>query len=264
MILIHLSDTHFGTEMRPVQTALLDFLHQSPPDLILLTGDITQRATSAQFAAAAHFIQQLPQCPLLAVPGNHDISSHNLWERFMQPYAAFNTVFGSELEPCFENEQLLLVCVNSTRRYRQKDGEISAQQIVAVETRLMATEPGKLKILATHHPFDVVLRRDNKNRIHNAHQALQRWASAGLDLVMGGHIHYPFFAPLQSRYKTLSRPVWIAQAGTAISRRIRDGKPNSFNRLVIGVEMSETRLERWDYLEKRGFCKAAVETPWSH
>lgn len=262
MILIHLSDTHFGTEMLPVQTALIDLLNQSPPDLILLTGDITQRATPAQFAMAARFIQQLPQCPLLAVPGNHDISSHNLWERFIQPYAAFNAVFGSELEPSFENEQLLLVCVNSTRRYRQKDGEINATQIDAVEARLRATPNDKLKILATHHPFDVVLRRDHKNRIHNAHEALKRWASVGLDLVMGGHIHYPFFAPLHGRYHTLTRQVWIAQAGTAISRRIRDGKPNSFNRLVVGTTLAETRLERWDYIEKHGFYKAAVEIPW--
>lgn len=112
--LLQISDPHFGTEQDHVMRALLQLIEECQPDAVLLSGDVTQRARRNQFAAAQKFIDQLP-CPLLAVPGNHDIPLFNLAARFTNPYGNYKRVFGDDLEPEFENDDVLVIGVNTTR-----------------------------------------------------------------------------------------------------------------------------------------------------
>src|SRR5690606_31580206 len=141
--LLHLSDLHFGTEDPEVAAALLQLAREQQPDLCLLSGDITQRARRAQFAAARAFVQQLP-APVLAVPGNHDLPLFNLPLRLLNPYGNYRRAFGPSLEPQLERDDLLLIGVNSTRPARHKDGEVSAAQIERVAARLRQARPGQL------------------------------------------------------------------------------------------------------------------------
>lgn len=109
---LQISDPHFGTEQPHVMQALLRLSSEQQPDVTLLSGDITQRARRAQFAAAREFIQQLPG-PVLAVPGNHDIPLFNLVARWLNPYGNYRRAFGDQLEPECETEGLLLLCLNT-------------------------------------------------------------------------------------------------------------------------------------------------------
>ena len=264
MIVVQLSDTHFGTEQPEVIEALVSWLTEHEPELVIFSGDITQRARRSQFAAARAFIDRIPKHDLLTVPGNHDLPLFDLTRRLLNPYGHYREFFGNDLEPSFENEQLLVVSVNSTHPARHKDGAITQAQIERVEQQLRAAPAHKVKILVAHHPFDIVLTRDEENLMHNADAALQRWAEAGLDLVLGGHIHFPFTASLRGRYPNLARDVWCVQAGTATSRRVRHSKPNSFNRLIVGEKHSDVCIERWDYgSEDRRFQCVAHFQPWS-
>ena len=97
-VLLQISDTHFGTEQPPVVAALLALARQQAPELVVLSGDITQRARPAQFKAAWIFTEQLA-APLLAIPGNHDIPLFDLWARLRHPYARHCAAFGADLEP---------------------------------------------------------------------------------------------------------------------------------------------------------------------
>lgn|SRR3989338_1846847 len=250
-IIVQISDTHFGTEQPAVVAAMEAHVQAHGADLLVLSGDITQRARGAQFAAARAFLQRLEGHGVpasLVIPGNHDLPLFNLVSRFIAPYDQYQQHFGEDLEPSFENDELLIIGLNTTHPKRHKDGLVTHEQVQAVTQRLAHSDPAKLRIVVAHQPFGSLVLSDLENLQHGALAALTRWADAGLDMVMGGHIHLPYVLPLRNQYPSLSRDIWIIQAGTTLSSRVRGNAPNSFNRLYLGPRGSkEVRVERWDY-----------------
>lgn len=248
-VVLQISDTHFGTEQPQVADALVGLALQQRPDLVVLSGDITQRARPAQFRAARAFVDRLG-APVLAVPGNHDIALFALWSRLVHPYARHAAAFGQDLEPVHATDDLLVIGVNTTRPWRHKNGEVSLQQVGRVARLLEGAEPAQLRIVVVHQPVAVTLDEDRPNRLRGHAAALERWAAAGADLVMGGHIHLPYVLMLQG----LVRPLWAVQAGTAVSSRVRKGVPNSVNLLHwnAGLAAARCRIEQWDFVAGAG------------
>lgn len=236
--------------------ALAALARQQRPDLLVLSGDITQRATTAQFRAARDFTRRLG-VPVLAVPGNHDIPLFDVWTRLRRPYARFSAAFGADLEPVHSSPDLLVVCVNTTRAWRHKHGQIGAPQVDRVAGHLEGATSAQLRVVVVHQPIAVTLAEDLPNRLRGHAAALARWAAAGADLVMGGHIHLPFVLALHG----LARPMWAVQAGTAVSLRVRQGAPNSVNLLRWGADAVPgcCSIEQWDYsADDRTFMRAKV------
>ncbi len=248
MNLLHISDPHFGTEQAPVAEALAALVHAQRPDALILSGDITQRATAAQFAAARRFVDRLGIGHRLVLPGNHDIPLLNLWQRFARPYARYLAAFGPALESELETPELLAIGVNTTRRWRHTDGEVSATQVERVAQRLQRASPGQLRIVVTHQPIHVFRPRDEHNLLHGHAFAARAWAAAGADLVLGGHIHLPYVRPVSERYPELPRTLWCVQAGTAVSSRIRREAANSVNLIRYEPQPQACSVERWDYI----------------
>lgn len=241
MRLLHLSDPHFGTELPDVSAALQRWVATHRPALIMLGGDITQRARRRQFQAARDFLDGL-QCPVIAVPGNHDIPLFNLAARIRSPYGNYQRAFGEQLEPALESNELLVIGVNSTTPRRHKNGELTAAQIERVRQRLARARPQQLRIVLQHHPVRAVERRDQANLAIGHEQAISAWVGAGLDVLLSGHIHLPYVLPLCG---AAGRRGWAVQAGTALSHRVRGGVPNSFN--VLDYDGTHCIAERWDY-----------------
>jgi 3',5'-cyclic AMP phosphodiesterase CpdA len=264
---MHLSDPHFGTEQPHVLEALLRVANVQRPDLVVLSGDITQRAHRAQFRAAREFVDRLGTPCTLAIPGNHDIPLFNLAARLFWPYANFQREFGA-LAPEFESPELLVVTVITTRRGRHKNGQVSSQQVEHVAERLSRAHEGQLRVVVVHQPIAVQREHDAHDRLRGHAKATQRWADAGADLVLGGHIHLPYVLPLHERVPGLKRRLWAVQAGTALSSRVRDGVPNSINLLRWGGPLPAGRceIERWDFHhEATAFepvAKTVAETGW--
>lgn len=248
-LLIHMSDPHFGTEQAPVMAALHRLVQQQAPEVAILSGDITQRARPSQFRAAREFIDQLAVPATLVIPGNHDIPLFNLAARLFIPYANFAREFGNELEPIFESEHLLVIALNTTRRYRHIDGVVSSAQIERVAARLGQATDAQLRIVVTHQPVCVTESEDAPNLLHGHAAAIRRWAAAGADLVLGGHIHLPFVCALHERDAALPRRIWAVQAGTALSTRIRYNAGNSVNLIRYGAGLAARccTVERWDF-----------------
>lgn len=261
-LLLQISDTHFGTERPEVVAALRRLADRLRPDVLVVSGDITQRARPAQFEAARLFVDSLQVPHVLAIPGNHDISLFNPFSRLLVPYRRYSRCFGSDLEPELELPDLMLLMVNSTRRWRHVDGELSARQIERVAQRLRDADTGQLRIVVTHQPMAVCTTTDRHNLLHGHSDAIAAWSEAGADLLLGGHIHLPFVRPLQQDVAGLRRPTWVVQAGTAVSSRIRHEADNSVNLIRTGTALSSTdsdaaaarsaELERWDFDNKAG------------
>jgi 3',5'-cyclic AMP phosphodiesterase CpdA len=267
-MLLHISDTHFGTEQRPVVDALLRLVHEQPPEQVILSGDVTQRARHAQFDAARAFVERLGAARTVVIPGNHDIPLFNLAARVLAPYAGFVGAFGAELEPVVESPRWLVIALNTTRPQRHKQGEVSARQVERVAERLQAAREEQLRIVVVHQPIAVIRDEDEVNLLRGHADAIARWSSAGADLVLGGHIHLPYVLALHERMPGLARRVWAVQAGTAVSHRVRRGAPNSVNLIRWGDPLPPGRcvVERWDYsAQVGGFAKVSatpVATGW--
>jgi hypothetical protein len=185
---------------------------------------------------------------LVAIAGNHDIPLFQLLSRALSPYAGFLREF-EQLEPVLDTPHLLVVSVKTTRRYRHTNGEVSKAQIDAVAQRLRRARDAQLRIVVVHQPIEVQRAEDEHDRLRGHEPAARGWADAGADLVLGGHIHLPYVLPLHERLPGLTRRVWAVQAGTAVSRRVRDGISNSVNLLRWGGALPTGRcvVERWDY-----------------
>ena len=268
-VLLHLSDTHFGTEQAPVVEALVALAARLRPRAVVLSGDITQRALPGQFRAARAFVDRLG-APLLAIPGNHDIALFHLWDRLRQPYARYSAAFGATLEPVHRCDDWLVIGVNTTRPWRHRHGEVSAAQIDRVSELLRTARPGQVRVVVVHQPMAVTEPQDRPHRLRGHAQAQRAWAAAGADLVLGGHIHLPFVREVP----TGSRRLWVVQAGTAVSSRTRPGVPHSVNvlRSVAGAAGGRwgeggpaatgpgCQIEQWDFVPAAGAFECAAVT----
>lgn len=239
----HLSDPHFGTILPGVLEGLLETLNELKPDIILLTGDITQRARRRQFQDAKKFTHALPAARFIAVPGNHDIPLFNLFARLFNPYFGFKNLFKDQLEKDHRIGDILVTGLNSTSQWRHVQGAFDCKRL---EKRLKAqsesplSSPPKVHIAAFHHPMDCAKPQDEKNLLIGRDQVIEILARYRVDLIIGGHIHDPYVALSTVRYPKTERTMIIGVAGTCASWRTRKNAPNSFN--LIEVDTRSTPL----------------------
>ncbi len=234
----HLSDPHFGTQPPGVMDALRLALAALSPSAIVLSGDITQRARTEQFRSARKFRGSFAPTPFLATPGNHDIPLENVLGRALFPYRGYLREFGGALAEGVRLGGVEIAAINSTRRYRHVQGEISAGQIPAFDPE----SPARVRVLAFHHPMDCPTPKDDRNVLKGSARAALELERARIDLVLGGHIHDPWVSLSNARYLDVKRAFVISVAGTCLSWRTRAGAPNSFHWIEIEPEASEPAL----------------------
>ncbi len=257
--IVHISDTHFGTEKAPVKAALIEAVNQLAPDVLVWSGDITQRARRKQFLKAKNFLGSLNYKELICLPGNHDIPLYNLPVRFFAPYSGFQRFFPAKHSVNrVVSEPLAIIGVNSCNPKHYKNGFFSNSLIREVEQFLLSVPSNWLKVVVAHHPVDVIQESDTENIVVGAEFALSRWSAAGMDIIMGGHIHFQFSRELNIRYPHVSPLTRVVQAGTAMSSRVRYGLPNSFFHLQVPSDKHESVIECWDYSKEiQGFSPSA-------
>ncbi|MDO5692440.1 MAG: metallophosphoesterase [Pseudomonadota bacterium] len=251
-MILHLTDTHFGTERAEVVRGLMGWARQHRPRLIVLSGDVTQRARPRQFGAARAFVDALCAASgidsardVLLLPGNHDIPLFNLPLRLLAPYGRYSRFSGAGLNPLIRRDDTWLIGVNTTRPWRHKHGEISGAQIERVAARLRAAPPGALRVVVTHQPLWVVQRQDRRDLARNHAAAARAWCAAGADLFLAGHIHQSFVAPMPCA----PHRAWVVQTGTAVSTRVRVQVPNTMHVIDPHPPQTDRRATvwRWDW-----------------
>lgn len=230
----HISDLHFGREDPLIADVLLRDLYRDRPSVVVVSGDLTQRAKRKEFRAAKEFLEQIP-IPKVIVPGNHDIPLYNLFGRFIKRLSRFRKNISKNIDEVYKDDELAIFGINSARSFTFKEGRISLKQIAQLEKNLAAIDDSKLKILVTHHPLPTLGRSG---------LALPVLEEGGIDLLLTGHIHEMSVGDLKADMMLSERSILAFGAGTAISGRTR-GEPNSYNMICCEEEKITLRLRVW-------------------
>jgi 3',5'-cyclic AMP phosphodiesterase CpdA len=240
----HISDLHFGKELSEVADALVADLRACAPSLVVASGDFTQRARRAQFAAARSYLTLLPT-PQLVVPGNHDVPLFDVARRFLSPLTRYRTYIGADPDPTFVDDEILVVGINTARSFTWKNGRISVEQIAALDRRLSAGGL-RVKIVVTHHPFLPPPRDAGIDLVGRAARAIEVLDRCNVDLLLAGHLHQGYAGDIRSHYPAARRAMIAVQAGTAISCRMREGEPNAYNLLHIERRLITIEVRAWN------------------
>ena len=255
--LIHLSDLHFGRINAAVIQPLIDTIARVRPDLIAVSGDLTQRARKDQFQDAQAFLRALP-FPQIIVPGNHDVPFYNVYARFLLGLSRYQRYITEDLEPFYADSEIAVLGLNTSRALALKGGRVNRMQVARVVERLRTLGDDVVKIIVTHHPFDLPEYYPSRALVGRARMALKRLSGRGIDLFLAGHLHVSHAAPATLRFKINGRSALFIQAGTATSTRER-GEANAFN--VLYIDRPNITVERysWD-LNHRLFVASASNT----
>lgn len=226
--ILHISDTHFGTEVPAVVEAIVKQAVALKPDIVILSGDVTQRARRAEFAAAKEFFTRIGAPVHLAVPGNHDLPLYDVFTRSLNPYRFYRKFFGPR-QQVWHDGRMAIACLDATHPLRHTRGKTklkSARDLL--ESARRAIGPNGLLGVAEHQPLDVKIPNDMPEILMNAAQTAQLFAEYRVDIVFSGHVHFPLIRDTRELFR-LPRHFIISGAGTAVSRRTRSNAPNSFN-----------------------------------
>jgi 3',5'-cyclic AMP phosphodiesterase CpdA len=241
--LVHLSDLHFGRVDAALLDPLRDLIQRLAPDVVIVSGDLTQRAKSEEFEAARAWLDTLPG-PQIIVPGNHDISLYNVLRRFLMPLDRYKRYITDDLNPVYIDGEIAVLGVNTARSLTFKDGRVNQEQVDQIRATLSGLSPDVTRVVVTHHPFDLP-GADEADLVDRADMAMTAFSELGIDVLMAGHLHLSHAGNTQARYKISEYAALVVQAGTATSTRER-GEVNSFN--VIRIEAQRIEVDRygWD------------------
>ena len=238
--IVHLADLHFGNEDPPLVEALSRRIAALRPDLVAVSGELTQRARRTQFQAARRFLDALP-CPWISVPGNHDIPLFNPFRRFVTPVRRFQRHISSDLAPLYADGEMAILGINTARSNVLKEGRISRPQIDLIRHRLLQLAPQVLKIVVVHHPFVAHPDEPHRTMVGRGREFLEVAEECGLDLILAGHTHLGYGDDVRLTYEGIARAILVFQSGTATARSLRGGESNAFN--LITVDRPRLRLE---------------------
>jgi 3',5'-cyclic AMP phosphodiesterase CpdA len=241
--LVHISDLHFGRTDPTVVAALREEIRAYAPDMVVVSGDLTQIAEPQEFIDAKSFLDSLG-APVFAIPGNHDIPPTNLWERFTDPYKRWQRYYSEIKEPVWCNDEVALIGVNTARRagwhWNWAHGRVTKRQLDGLDGRLGDLPAGVVRIVVAHHPFLPPEKAPETRLVGRVDKALALFAKHDVRIVLAGHLHraYSRIAPVGP-----GSSVVVVQAGTATSTRLRD-ESNAYNRFVVtkGLVQLQTRV----------------------
>lgn len=241
---VHLSDLHFGRIDPVVAEALQHTVKLLGPDVLVVSGDFTQRARSWQFRAARTYLDSLPQ-PQLLVPGNHDVPLHNVFARFLGPLRKYRRHMTDDVMPFYVDDEIALIGTDTTRSFTIGGGGIRRRELRRILHLLKELPPSVVRVLVAHHPFDEPHAGAPFGRARPGPEAVEQLACEGIDVFLTGHLHVTFAGPTAKRYNVGGRSALIVEAGTAISTRMR-GEPNAFNLLRVDRHAITVEHLVWD------------------
>lgn len=243
--IVHLSDLHFDKIDAHLIEPAVEAVNSINPDVLAVSGDLTQHAHANEFEAAMGFLRRLPG-RLIVVPGNHDMAFYNIWRRATQRLRLFRELVSNDPEPFYSDDEIAVLGLNTARVTHLRDGRIRGWQVRRMEERMAAAPPDAVRVLVTHHPFDLPVDFHQRELVGRGREYLPRVVKC-IDVMLAGHMHISFAGPTAVRFKIEGHSAIFVQAGTALSTRRRT-ECNSFHTIRVSHGAIET--EQW--LESHG------------
>lgn len=240
----HISDLHFGRIDEPVVEGLVADLQERSPTVLVVSGDVTQRARRRQYEEAAAYLRRLPG-PMIVVPGNHDVPLWDVFRRFLSPLGRYRRYITDDLFPSFSDDELFVLGINTARSFTRTSGWIGDQQLQEVRRRMCSIRSGIFKVLVTHHPFIPAPRKPNSDVIIGGEAALGRLEECGVDMLLAGHLHLAYHDDVRAHHPARRRSVLSVQAGTATSTRRRH-EPNAYNWITVSPRLVTVSVRVWN------------------
>jgi 3',5'-cyclic AMP phosphodiesterase CpdA len=256
---VHLSDIHFGRLDPATVPPLHGAITRLRPDLLAVSGDLTQRARRGEFAAAKLFLESLP-FHRLVVPGNHDVPLYNVFTRFVTPLARYQNAITNDLSPVHRDEEVIAVGVNTARSWTWGEGRINVRQVDDVVSQLSGVPRDVIRVVVTHHPFDLPDGVREDRLLGRARMAMEKLSAAGADLFLAGHLHISHIGHTAERYQIAGHSALVVQAGT-VSTRSRGEQP-SFN--VLRIERPYISVARLVWDQSAGAFSETAESRYRH
>lgn len=247
----HLSDLHFGAHDPRIVSATEAWIEERRPDLVIISGDFTQRARTAQFKEAAAYLNRLRAAgfTVLAIPGNHDVPLFDVIRRFGAPLDRYKRYISNDLCPWFESDEVAVLGINTARSLTVKDGRINHDQMRIIHERFARVAPDKTRILVTHHPlFAMPIGEGHElsEAVGRHRDAVKAVCEAGVHIALAGHFHRTYAEAARKMVENAGASL-ILQAGTATSTRLRNAEPQSFNWLHVRHHNEiELQVVVWD------------------
>jgi 3',5'-cyclic AMP phosphodiesterase CpdA len=264
-VLMHVSDLHAGPPFNPaLARQLAQEAHDLKPDLLVVSGDLVQRADFPhQWAVIKEYLRTLPQ-PMLVVPGNHDVPLLNGFDRLFRPTRVFQRHISADLNPLFERPGLVVVGGNSAHGLTVDGGYVTPGQLAAMERAFMRYPDSTCKVAVLHHHVVNPPGASGRRKIRNADAVVRMLDRCGVELLLCGHIHISYVGTTLDVRPDLRQGTIICQSGTSTSRRGkgRERGKNSYN--VIEVRDTTIRIGQHLFLEDAGRYVPVAEHIFPH
>jgi 3',5'-cyclic AMP phosphodiesterase CpdA len=211
-VIAQISDLHCGSIyfMPSLANRVIAELNELKPDMVVVTGDLTDMGFKQEFRNARSLIDQI-ECPdVLVLPGNHD--ARNVGE------AHFHEYFG-ERDSEFAKYGVRVLCIDSSEP-DLNSGRVGRERYNWIEERF--DDPDEFKVACMHHHLVPVPGTGReRNTVYDAGDVLRVLSKCGADVVLCGHKHVPNVWRLED--------ILIVNAGTACSMRLRGTTKPSYN-----------------------------------
>ena len=239
LTVLHASDLQCGKPYLPrAADALVRLAHEIAPDVVVLSGDLTQRAKVREFRAARALIERLPAVPVVTVPGNHDVPVYRVWERLLMPFRNWRRAIG-DIDTVTSVDGATFVALGTAAPRRALvNGRLDSGQMDFARAAFAAVPADDVRCLVIHHHFVPVPGGEGGPPMPGAAKRVREIEAMGADLVLGGHVHRLHLSTSRDLIDGAGPGVPIVACGTTTSRR---GRPpevgaNSLTVVCVGAE----------------------------
>lgn len=219
IVIAQISDLHFGSNyfISNLINQTLKELNELGPDVVVITGDLTDEGFKGEYKTAKIFLDNLETENRMIVPGNHDARNVG--------YLHFEDYFGAR-DSVLRLPGLIIVGIDSSEPDLDS-GRVGRKRYKWIQDELGDDENFKIVTLH-HHLIPVPSTGRERNIVYDAGDFLEVLIKCGVDLVLCGHKHVPNVWHLEN--------LVVANAGTASTLRLRGRHNPSYNLIKISGE----------------------------
>jgi 3',5'-cyclic AMP phosphodiesterase CpdA len=239
VLILHGSDFQTGRPYRPrVAAAFVALSRELAPDLVVVSGDLTQRAKAQEYGTVRALLDAV-DVPLVLTPGNHDVPLYRIWERILAPYRQWRRFLGVELDSVTRVNGAAVVALNSAAPRRAVvRGRLHPRQVAFARRALGEVPVTDVRILVIHHHFVATPDGEGGRPLPGARELLRAFEGMGVDLVLGGHVHQTHLTTSRALVRDpRGRPgIPLLACGTTASSRGRGPEAGRNGLLVVRVD----------------------------